>query len=92
MEEEASVLSMRNQYLDVLEHTCVQYHGHNSSRPLHLIMLLAHMRQISIYCIKHMFELQHEESIPIGNLIHELMKSQTPAEFLPVAFGSNTLY
>jgi hypothetical protein len=78
LEDMDHVQKLLNEYIECLEYTVFETLNKPRARICQILMLLPHLRQMNIQAVHHMFELQHEQSIPIGDLIQELMKSHQP--------------
>ena len=83
-------------------YTLVTRHKHNPTRLTQLMLLLPHFRQSSMNAVAHIFELKRNSSVPIYDLLREMLEGQKEihrdmrsiggqASISPLQLGASTM-
>ncbi len=87
--EDADLLcKKRDEILDALSYTSVERLKKSHAQLSQIMLLLPHIRQCGVNATAHMFELQHEDTVPISGVISDLLAGQQP--YTHTTAASNT--
>ena len=77
-EDAAKIRELQSAVEEAWNYTVVQRHGHSPCRVFRLLLLLPHVRRQALNSIAHIFELKQEASIPMRDLLCEMMEGHKP--------------
>ena len=70
------IIVMQRQLMDALHHVVSIKFPSDSVRIQELLLLMPHIRQVSLRGIAHMFDFKNEAAVPLCDLLLEMLDSQ----------------
>ena len=78
LEDAELLIQKRNEILEALTYTSTERLKKTQTQLSQIMLLLPHIRQCGVNATAHMFELQHEDTVPISGVISDLLAGQQP--------------
>ena len=74
------IQQLQSEMLDVMKAVVEILHPDDSMRLNNILMMFPHIRATSLQSLAHLFDLKHEDAVPMCQLLYEMMDGHTVAK------------